>query len=132
MAIWHHKHSTNDNPDHDLCPLGEHSWCGFQWDVARGTSEYQHNPLPEAVANAILPIFESLSDDELLACCLHGSTQNKNEAIHALICQRATKETHSGLPVVVICVMSLSRKHLLRYSSRQIWPNLEFFQEVYF
>ena len=101
MAIWHHKHSTNDNPDHDLCPPGEHSWCGFQRDVARGTSEYEHNnPLPEAVANAILPIFESLSDEELLARCLHGGTQNQNEAINALIWQRATKETHSGLAVV--------------------------------
>ena len=28
MAIWHHSQSTDENPDHDLCPHGENSWCG--------------------------------------------------------------------------------------------------------
>ena len=79
MAIWHHTQSTND---HDLCPPGDDSWCGFQHDVAKGTSDYQHNhPLPKAVTNSILPIFEALSDEDLLARCLHGGTQNQNEAI---------------------------------------------------
>ena len=101
MAIWHHTQSTADSPDHDLCPPGESSWCGFQRDVAQGTSDYRHNhPLPMAVANAIYPTFEALSEQSLLACCLHGGTQNQNEAINALIWQRATKETHSGLAVV--------------------------------
>lgn len=58
MAIWHHTQSTGQSPDHDLCPPGEDSWCGFQRDIAKGTSDYQHNhPLPKAVANIILPIF---------------------------------------------------------------------------
>lgn len=101
MAIWHHTQATDDNPDHDLCPPGEHSWCGFQRDQAKGTTDYHHNhPLPAAVAKAILPCFEALSDLDLLRRCLHGGTQNRNEALNALIWQRATKETHSGLPVV--------------------------------
>lgn len=41
-----------------------------------------------------------MSDEALLARCLHGGTQNQNEATNALIWQRATKETHSGLAVV--------------------------------
>lgn len=105
MAIWHHMQSTNERPDHDFCPPGDDSWCGFQRDVAKGTSDYQHNhPLPKAVANGILPIFEALSDEDLLACCLHGGTQNQNEAINALIWQHAAKETHSGLVVVELAV----------------------------
>ena len=101
MAIWHHTQATDDNPDHDLCPPGEHSWCGFQRDQANGTTDYTHeHPLPPAVAKAILPSFEALSDRDLLSRCLHGGTQNRNEAINALIWQRATKEMHSGLPVV--------------------------------
>ena len=32
--------------------------------------------------------------------CLHGGTQNRNEAINALIWQHATKQTHCGLPTV--------------------------------
>ena len=59
MEIWHHMQSTNERPDHDLCPPGDDSWCGFQRDVAKGTSDYQHNhPLPKAAVNSILPIFE--------------------------------------------------------------------------
>ena len=105
MAIWHHTQSTNEGPDHDFCPPGDDSWCGFQRDVVKGTSDYQHNhPLPKAVANSILPIFEALSDEDLLARCLHGGTQNQNEAINVLIWQRATKETHSGLVVVELAV----------------------------
>ena len=101
MAIWHHSRPTDDDPDHDLCPAGETSWCGYQRDKAKGTADYSHqHPLPEAVADAILPVFESLSDRQLLRRCLHGGTQNQNEAINALIWQRATKETHSGLVVV--------------------------------
>ena len=90
---------------HDLCPPGEDSWCGYQWDIAKGTSDYQHNhPLPKAVANIILSIFEALIAEDLLARCLHGGTQNQNEAINSLIWQPATKETHSGLAVVVLAV----------------------------
>ena len=56
MAIWHHSQSTDESPDHDLCPDGENSWCGLQRDIAKGTSDYKHeHPLPKAVANAIFP-----------------------------------------------------------------------------
>ena len=100
-AIWHHTKSTDENPDHDLCPPGADSWCGFQRDLENGTSDYQHDhPIPEAVADVIYPTFEALSDENLLSRCLHGGTQNQNEAINAMIWQRATKETHSSLPTV--------------------------------
>ena len=105
LAIWHHSQSTDDSPDHDLCPPGEDSWCGYQRDLAMGTSDYEHNhALPRAVADTIFPIFEDLSDEDLLKRCLHGGTQNQNEAINALIWQRATKETHSGLNTVEVAV----------------------------
>ena len=61
------------------------------------TSEYSHShPLPEAVSDSILPAFKDLSKSELLSSCLHGGTQNQNEAFNALIWQRDTKETHSS------------------------------------
>ena len=83
------------------CPVGEDSWCGFQRDVAKKTKIYtRKNPIPKAVASAIYPVFEALTTEELLSGCLHGGTQNQNEAFNALIWQRATKETHSGLPTV--------------------------------
>ena len=70
MAIWHHSRSTDDDPDHDVCPTGEISWCGYQRDQAKSTADYSHqHPLPEAVADAILPVFESLSDRQLVTRC---------------------------------------------------------------
>ena len=70
-----------------------------------GTSDYEHShPLPRAVADTIFLIFEDLSDEDLLKRCLHGGTQNQNEDINALIWQRATKETHSGLNTVELAV----------------------------
>ena len=32
-AIWHHTKSTDENPNHNLCPTGTDSWCGFQRDL---------------------------------------------------------------------------------------------------
>ena len=76
MAIWHHTRSSDENPDHHFCPDGENSWCGFQRDLEKGTTDYRHtHPLPSAVANAVHSTFEALSDQNLLQCCLHGGTQ---------------------------------------------------------
>ena len=30
IAIWDHTKSTDEDPDHHLCPSGANSWCGFQ------------------------------------------------------------------------------------------------------
>ena len=101
MAIWHHNRSSDEDPHHELCPTGETSWCGFQRDLAKGTSAYCHeHPLPEAVADCIFPVFKELSKKQLLSSCLHGGTQNQNEAFNALIWQRASKQTHSNLSTV--------------------------------
>ena len=75
--------------------------------MAKGITEYSHkHPLPKAICNAIWPTFDSLSTNRLLERCLHGSTQNANESLNALIWQRAPKELHcadsklsSSLPV---------------------------------
>ena len=101
MAIWHHFKSTDENPDHDLCPPGEESWCGFQRDISKGTADYVYNsPIPEAVADTIYPTFEALRDKSLLSQCLHGGPPNQNEATNGLIWQRATKEMHASTPTV--------------------------------
>ncbi|GFU66589.1 uncharacterized protein TNCV_3335701 [Trichonephila clavipes] len=35
-AIYFHKLSTEDNPQHALCPLGEDSWCGYNRSIVTG------------------------------------------------------------------------------------------------
>ena len=80
MAIWHHTKSTDETPGHDRCPPGAESWCGFQRDLEKGTSDFQHDhPIPEVVADIIHPTLEALSDESQGVCtevhrCLHGGT----------------------------------------------------------
>ncbi|GFS71808.1 uncharacterized protein TNCV_3714981 [Trichonephila clavipes] len=35
-AIYFHKLSTENNPQHALCPLGEDSWCGYNRSIVTG------------------------------------------------------------------------------------------------
>ena len=45
----------DENPDHDLCPPGKESWCGFQRDISKVTADYVHEfPIPEAVADTLI------------------------------------------------------------------------------
>ena len=82
MAIWHHSQLTNENPDHDLCPPGEHSWCGYQKDLALGTSDYEHsNLLPRAVVDTIYPVFENLSEENLKRCVLGGNERQRRHIL---------------------------------------------------
>ena len=66
-AIWYHMQSTDENPDHSRCPVGEDSLCVFQRDIAKKTTTYSRkNPLPKAVASAIHPVFEAFTKFDLL------------------------------------------------------------------
>ena len=85
-AILYHSASSDEDLQHDYCPKGENSWCGWQRDVAKGVQTYKHkSPLAPAVVEVIKPVFEALSADELLDRCLEGATQNQNESINAVV-----------------------------------------------
>lgn len=106
-AIWatlKHKASTNEKPQHEDCPQGEDSWCSWQQAKARGNlSDYEHKPaLSSDVLNAITPLYEDLSNDNLLTRCVGGYTQNSNESLNAMIWSLAPKQTFSGAKTVDI------------------------------
>jgi len=104
-AIWatyFHCNSSDENPQHQKCPSGEHSW----WRKAEATgslSEFKHERVPfsSAVLKVIKPIFEDLSDN-LLERCLGTHTQNSNESLNSCIWFFAPKHLHSGKTVVEI------------------------------
>ena len=101
MPIWHDTRSTDEAHNQKLCPLGETSWCGYQRDLAKATSEYTHkHSLSKGVCDDILPILKDLSKAQLLSACLHGTTQNQCEAFNALIWQCASKQMHSSLQLL--------------------------------
>lgn len=110
-AILYHSASSEDNPQHQYCPEGETSWCGWQRDQAKGTNDYKHkSPLAPAVVEVIKPTFEALSADELLERCLEGATQNQNESLNSVVWSLCPKESFAGLTTVeTACAMAVSR-----------------------
>jgi hypothetical protein len=104
-AIWatfYDNSSTNEKPQHQFCPDGEHSWCSWQKANARNTlKKYVHKKkLPDDVLNAIKPIYIDLSKTDLLERCLGGFNQNNNESLNAMIWKIAPKILFSGTEVV--------------------------------
>ena len=62
-AGLYHLASSEQKPQHHLCPKGKESWCGWQKDVATKTKSYKpKRGLPTAVVDAIEPIYEALAD----------------------------------------------------------------------
>lgn len=83
-ASLYHVASTDKNPQHGHCPSD--SWCKY------GQDGFKHkHGIPEAILEYIIPIYDSLADADLLNKCLHGKTQNVNEALHKLVWDRCSK-----------------------------------------
>ena len=106
-AIWatfYHKKSTDDNATHHLCPSGRKSWC--KWQVAKARNKLQgfhhSNTIPAAVMDAIKPIYEELTQPDLLQRCIGGFTQNNNESFNQYIWKLIPKHSYSGLRVLKI------------------------------
>ena len=76
-----------------MCPTGQTSWCKYN----RNPAEYVHkNPLPKAVAVHIKPVFDRLSDSELLKRCVDGFTQNAAESFNNILWHFCPKSTFVG------------------------------------
>ena len=97
-SLFHVASSETNNYHNAYCPPGKDSWCKFQKDKAAGTSTHKHGPgLPLSVIQHVKPIFENLSSDKLLEECLHGKTQNQNEAFNGTIWERIPKTKYVSL-----------------------------------
>lgn len=93
-AEYFHLGSTDDKPEHGLCPKDDKTWCKFQKSKLEGT-EYRHSEhthLPSAVLEEIKPIFRDLANPVLLAKCAHGGTQNISESLNNIIWSRLPKK----------------------------------------
>ena len=88
-ASLFHCASSESRPLHDHCPTGPESWCGFQ----RDKYNCKHGPgLPLPAIAKVKAVYQRLSEDSLLEKCLHGKTQNQNEAVNGMVWQRIPKE----------------------------------------
>ena len=104
-AILYHFTEIRDPYErHKFCPRDNNSWCKY-W--SKNDKNYTpKNKIPVYVKNLLLPIFKDLSDDELLKKCMHGKTQNANEALNGIIWSRIPKTTFVGRETVEMGVHS--------------------------
>ena len=103
-ATLKHKSSTDINPHHDSCPLGDDSWCTWQKAKAQGKlAKYSHKPASsDDLLSEITPVYEDLSSENLLQRCIGGFKQNNNESFNALKWSFASKRVFSGAETVRI------------------------------
>lgn len=108
-AIWaSYFHSCSS--DGASSPAGPDSWCKHRRAEALGKPKPGHTPLlTKAQGLAIMPIYKRLTDQKLLARCLHGKTQNAAESLHSkisLLCpktkfaSRTSVETATAIAVL--------------------------------
>eukprot|EP00112_Aurelia_sp_Birch-Aquarium-sp1_P019844 Seg4999.1 transcript_id=Seg4999.1/GoldUCD/mRNA.D3Y31 product="hypothetical protein" protein_id=Seg4999.1/GoldUCD/D3Y31 len=108
FAILFHCSENKDIEDrHKFCPRSADSWCKYQSNKITGESTYKEKiSLPLAVRDVLKPIFTDLSSDHLLEKCVHGLTQNVNEALHGVLWSKCPKETFNARPIVEIAASS--------------------------
>lgn len=90
-ATYFHKLSTNDNPQHGLCPKGPESWCKFNKAQALNQTYNPESSLTSDVLLSIKKIYQDLSQPDLLKKCLHGRTQNPNESFNNVVWSKIPK-----------------------------------------
>ncbi|GFV89826.1 uncharacterized protein TNCV_4690551 [Trichonephila clavipes] len=87
-AIFFHKISTDLNPQHGLCPLGDDSWCGYNRSKLKGdTYKHKHN-LPIAIMHCIkkyLEIFQALNFCLDVCTVRHKIVMSLNSVIWSII-----------------------------------------------
>ena len=105
-AIFWHKYSTNDEPDHELCSI---DWCGYLKSVRDGTS-YDHtsHALPRPVLDAIKPVFKNLCSRESLTRVIDASSSNPNEGFHSMVWLMSPKhKASSGTTFEIACHLAV-------------------------
>lgn len=92
-SSFFHCASSERRDLHNHCPTGPLSWYGCKLD----RNSFKHGPgLPDAVIAKVKPVYQRLSEDSLLEKCLHGKTQNQDEAANGMVWEHIPKEVFVG------------------------------------
>jgi hypothetical protein len=65
-AVFFHNLSTNEKPQHGVCPSGGGSWWKFKISASSGVAYEHKHSLPAAVMDAIKLVFRDLASIDLL------------------------------------------------------------------
>ena len=102
------EHGVEDLVDrHKYCTKDADTWCKYQKSLIDGTVfQGDRINIAEDVYDLVRPVWLRLSENALLEKCLHGRTQNVNEAFNALVWQRCPKTIFVGKTIFNISVAS--------------------------
>ena len=84
-AIYYHMikgDSTSLDELHTYCPKTQDSWCLYHSNREKYT---ENTRLPSVFLTELKPIFENLTDSDILGRCRRGFTQNQNESINGVL-----------------------------------------------
>ncbi|KAH7954497.1 hypothetical protein HPB49_019203 [Dermacentor silvarum] len=127
MATYYHITSNDFDSNHTFCPTGPNSWCRQNAAEARGEPAPKHpRNLPPHVCQALLPIYERLSEKKLLERCQRGKTQNSNESLHSVIWSLAPKDRHASLFTVQAAVAEA----VLKFNAGNVKASASIMQEL--
>lgn len=108
-ATLYHCMSTDEKPQHSKCPIGKDSWCFYNAAKAKGEKPKTHKteihtPLNMTVVTKIIPVYQRLASDSILARCTAGKTQNANESLHSVIWNKCPKEIFISKKKIILAV----------------------------
>ncbi|XP_068212243.1 uncharacterized protein [Palaemon carinicauda] len=130
LATLLHVTSTDEAPDHSLCPDGERSWCFYKADISRGKEPRTHQQmkvkinLPPDVKHLLQEVYDSLTTDELLERCLKGRTQNINESFNGKLWAKCPKTKFQGLQRVIAAFQIVASEHNSGYEESSLVPQI--------
>ena len=104
-VLYYCSEASSAETRHMFCDV-DSQWCKFRMAGKKGKPYVDKSGLPLAVRNEIMPIFQELSSEVLLKKCLHGRTQNNNEAINGFVWKRFPKDVFIGWYTLQIGVSS--------------------------
>ncbi|XP_075533155.1 uncharacterized protein LOC142566189 [Dermacentor variabilis] len=123
MATFHHVTSTDEEPHHELCPVGPSSWCRHRAAEAKQEPQPAHKyRLKPHVAEAMLPVFQRLSEPQLLERCKGKKTQNAAESLHSVIWSIMPEDKNASL----IAVETAVSEAVCRFNSGTLRAYTEF------
>lgn len=130
-ATFFHCTSTDENPRHSLCPVGEKSWCFYQKALAQGKNPSHKDmkikfTLDPPERKQVFQIYLDLTKDDLLVKCMMGKTQNPNESLHSKIWSHLNKVKFWGLRTVQYSCAYTVLTHNVSYAQDELNKELGF------
>ncbi|GFU50609.1 uncharacterized protein TNCV_4884661 [Trichonephila clavipes] len=101
IAEFFHCCSNAKQQMHGQCPVGPDSWCKYQQTVSKDKIYIDKSKgLPPNLINIIKPTYMKLCDQNLLAKCLPGKTQNSNECFNGILWKFVPKDVFVSLTIL--------------------------------